>query len=96
MAMLNELIGRPPAMQILMMDQLFPADPFQPEPGSDDDAPVRRTGTQAMTASSTSHDRNPVEELADEFLGRQRGGERRTLEEYCRRIPSATTLGDFI
>ena len=39
MAMLNECIGRPPAMQMLLMDQLFPADPFRPEPGSDDDAP---------------------------------------------------------
>ena len=39
MAMLNELIGRPPAMQLLLMDQLFPADPFEPEPGSDDDEP---------------------------------------------------------
>ena len=40
MAMLNELIGRPPAMQPLLMDQLFPADPFRPEPGSDDDEPA--------------------------------------------------------
>ena len=40
-----------------------------------------------MTASSTSQDRNPVEALADDFLRRQRGGERPTLEEYCRRHP---------
>jgi hypothetical protein len=40
-----------------------------------------------MTASSTSSDRNPVEALADEFLRRQRGGERPTLEAYCRRHP---------
>jgi hypothetical protein len=41
-----------------------------------------------MTASSSSSsERNPVEELADEFLRRQRGGERPTLEEYCRRHP---------
>ena len=41
-----------------------------------------------MTASSSSsRDRNPVEALADEFLQRQRRGERTTLEEYCRRHP---------
>ena len=41
-----------------------------------------------MTASSgSSSDRNPVEALADDFLRRQRGGERPTLEEYCRRHP---------
>ena len=40
MAMLNQLIGRPPAMQLLLMDQLFPFDPFQPEPVSEDDEPV--------------------------------------------------------
>jgi hypothetical protein len=39
------------------------------------------------TSSGTSHDRNPVEALADDFLRRQRGGERPTLEEYCRRHP---------
>ena len=39
-----------------------------------------------MTAASNS-DRNPVEALADDFLRRQRGGERPTLEEYCRRHP---------
>ncbi len=36
-AMLNEVLGRPVAMQPMMMDQLFPVDPFEPEPGSDDD-----------------------------------------------------------
>jgi serine/threonine protein kinase len=40
-----------------------------------------------MTDSSSSSDRNPVEALADDFLRRQRGGERPTLEEYCRRHP---------
>ncbi len=40
-----------------------------------------------MTASGTSRDRNPVEALADDFLRRQRGGERPTLEDYCRRHP---------
>ncbi len=39
------------------------------------------------TASGTSQDRNPVEALADDFLRRQRGGERPTLEDYCRRHP---------
>ncbi len=39
-----------------------------------------------MTDASSS-DRNPVEVLADEFLKRQRGGERPTLEEYCQRHP---------
>ena len=38
-------------------------------------------------ASGSSQDRNPVEALADDFLRRQRGGERPTLEEYCRRHP---------
>src|SRR4029077_9154305 len=40
-----------------------------------------------MTASFTGNDRNPVEALADDFLRRQRGGERPTLEDYCRRHP---------
>ena len=40
-----------------------------------------------MTPNSISSDRNPVEALADEFLQRQRSGERPTLEEYCRRFP---------
>ena len=38
-------------------------------------------------ASGISQDRNPVEALADDFLRRQRGGERPTLEDYCRRHP---------
>ncbi len=46
-----------------------------------------------MTTFHTSNDRNPVEELADDFLRRQRGGERPTLEEYCRRFPE---LADHI
>ena len=37
MAMLNDLIGRPAAMEVLLRDQLFPVDPFVPEPGSDND-----------------------------------------------------------
>ena len=49
MAMLNQLIGRPPAMRLLLMDQLFPANPFRPEPGSDDDEPV-------SDARGTKHD----------------------------------------
>src|SRR6516165_1671495 len=40
-----------------------------------------------MTDSARSNDRNPVEALADDFLRRQRGGERPTLEDYCRRHP---------
>ena len=40
-----------------------------------------------MNTSGSSSDRNPVEALADDFLRRQRGGERPTLEEYCRRHP---------
>ena len=39
------------------------------------------------TASGTSQDRNPVEALADDFLRRQRRGERPTLEDYCRLHP---------
>ena len=27
-------------MKLLMMDQLFPADPFRPESGSEDDEPA--------------------------------------------------------
>ncbi len=38
-------------------------------------------------STSSSSDRNPVEALADDFLRRQRGGERPTLEDYCRRHP---------
>ena len=40
------------------------------------------------TSSGSSSDRNPVEALADDFLRRQRGGERPTLEEYCSRFPA--------
>src|SRR4051812_7111941 len=39
------------------------------------------------TSSGSRGDRNPVEALADDFLRRQRRGERPTLEEYCRRYP---------
>jgi WD40 repeat protein len=40
-----------------------------------------------MSASSSSDDRNPIDELAAEFLDRKRRGERPTLEEFCRRHP---------
>src|SRR6516165_10003941 len=40
-----------------------------------------------MNASSSSSDRDPVEELAAEFFDRKRRGERPTLEDYCRRHP---------
>src|SRR5262249_53429139 len=40
-----------------------------------------------MSASGSSDDRNPVEVLADDFVERQRRGERPTLDEYCRRYP---------
>jgi hypothetical protein len=40
-----------------------------------------------MNTSPSNGERNPVEALADDFLRRQRGGERPTLEEYCRRHP---------
>ena len=36
---------------------------------------------------SSGDDRNPIEALADDFLRRQRAGERPTLDEYCRRHP---------
>jgi tetratricopeptide (TPR) repeat protein len=39
------------------------------------------------TSSGSSGDRNPVEALAEEFLDRQRRGERPTLEDYCRLHP---------
>ena len=35
----------------------------------------------------SSSDRNPVEELADEFLERHRNGEAPTVEEYCDKFP---------
>ena len=38
-AIVNQLLGGRPELQLLLMDQLFPADPFRPEPGSDDDPP---------------------------------------------------------
>jgi WD40 repeat protein len=40
-----------------------------------------------MNASSSSSDRNPIEELAAEFFDRKRRGERPTLEDYCRLHP---------
>jgi hypothetical protein len=40
-----------------------------------------------MTDSAMSNDSNPVVALADDFLRRQRVGERPTLEDYCRRHP---------
>jgi hypothetical protein len=47
------------------------------------------------TSSGASQDRNPVEALVDEFLRRHRGGERPTLEEYCRRHPWRHTTGSI-
>ena len=40
-----------------------------------------------ISSPGSSNDRNPVEALAEEFLERQRRGERPTLEDYCRRHP---------
>ena len=37
--------------------------------------------------STSSDDRNPVEVLAEEFLDRQRRGEKPSLEEYVERYP---------
>jgi serine/threonine-protein kinase len=39
------------------------------------------------TSPGSSDDRHPVEELADDFLRRQRAGERPTMDEYCLRHP---------
>ena len=39
------------------------------------------------TPSSSSSDRSPVTALAEEFLDRQRRGERPTLDKSCRRSP---------
>jgi hypothetical protein len=41
--------------------------------------------------SSSSADRNPVERLAEEFVGRYREGERPPLSEYVARCPSTST-----
>ena len=38
--MVNLLLGGRPELQPLLMDQVFPIDPFRPEPGSDDDEPA--------------------------------------------------------
>ncbi len=40
-----------------------------------------------MSSPSSSSDRNPVEALPEEFLDRQRRGERPTLDDYCQRFP---------
>jgi hypothetical protein len=40
-----------------------------------------------MSSPFSSSDRNPVEALAEEFLDRQRRGERPTLDDYCQRFP---------
>src|SRR4051794_32818234 len=40
-----------------------------------------------MSTSLNGSERNPVEALADDFLQRQRRGERPTVEEYCHRNP---------
>jgi hypothetical protein len=39
-AMVDQLLGGRPEIKLLIMDQLFPVDPFRPEPGSDDDEPT--------------------------------------------------------
>jgi tetratricopeptide (TPR) repeat protein len=39
-AMVNQLLGGRPELQLLLMDQRFPANPFQPEPDSEDDEPA--------------------------------------------------------
>ncbi len=38
-AIVDRLLGGRPELQLLLMDQDFPIDPFRPEPGSDDDPP---------------------------------------------------------
>jgi hypothetical protein len=40
-----------------------------------------------VSTSLNGSERNPVEALAEEFLDRQRRGERPTLDEYCQRHP---------
>ena len=40
-----------------------------------------------MTMSDSSIERNPVEVLADDFLARQRRGERPSVSEYVARYP---------
>ena len=37
--MVDKLLGGRPELQLLLMDQVFPEDPFQPEPGADNDEP---------------------------------------------------------
>ncbi len=39
-AMVNLLLGGPPEMKPLIMDQVFPIDPFRPDSGSKDDEPA--------------------------------------------------------
>jgi hypothetical protein len=39
------------------------------------------------TSSISGSERNPVEALAEQFLERQRRGERPSLDEYCRLYP---------
>src|SRR4051812_39255722 len=46
-----------------------------------------REARHPVSASLSGSERNPVEALAEEFLDRQRRGERPTLEDYCRRHP---------
>src|SRR5262245_24219018 len=40
--------------------------------------------------AETSADRNPIDELAEEFVARFRRGERPTLSEYVRKYPQLT------
>ena len=39
-AIVDGLLGGRPEVKLLIMDQVFPADPFRPEPGSKDDDPA--------------------------------------------------------
>src|SRR4051812_20901511 len=41
----------------------------------------------AQTPSSDSFDRDPIEQLADSFIARFRGGERPSIDEYASKHP---------
>src|SRR5213083_937154 len=59
------------------------ATPAEPGIGS---RPVPQPGGETLMDPSVS-DRDPVEELAEEFVERYRRGERPSLEEYADRFP---------
>jgi tetratricopeptide (TPR) repeat protein len=42
-AIVDGLLGGRPELRLLLMDQVFPEDPFQPEPGAHDDEPDSET-----------------------------------------------------